>query len=180
MHVVQTGTEPIKFISSTATDSSEQLLAVKYTRVQPQSPQFMRVYEGIDQSVNIMVTTVVVRAAPEPVITLYDFIMTTFVPQGNTPSPSNSPQPEEGDSPVVSAPDTSSTQKIKVLIKLAGVQGKRVFYLQQSQAHEMTSHHHQRRRSSCDFSYVDRRRVDCSALFDDASQVSTRLLVTDR
>lgn len=125
MDVVQTGKEPIKFISSAATESSEELLTVKYNRVQPQSPQFASVYEGINQSVNITVTTVVVLASPEPVITLYDFIMTTFVPEGNNQNAIASPEaadPEaEGqDSPAVQA---ASTDKIKVILKLAGVQG---------------------------------------------------------
>ena len=122
MDIVQPGKEPIQFISSMASDSSEELLAVKYQRVQPQSPQFMTTYEGIDQSVNITVTTVVVRAAPEPVITLYDFIMTTFVPENSTSNAIESADSSEEDSESVHA-EGSVQQKIKVIVKLAGVHG---------------------------------------------------------
>lgn len=123
MDVVQSGKDPMKFISSLAADSSEQLLTVKYQRVQPQSPQFMSVYQGIEQSVNITVTTVVVRAAPEPVITLYDFIMTTFVPENNAPANAiESGDSSEEDSDAGET-EIASLQKIKVLVKLAGVQG---------------------------------------------------------
>lgn len=127
MHVVQTGKDPIKFISSASADLSEHLLAVKYNRVQPQSPQFTTVYEGINQSVDIMVTTVIVRAAPEPVIALYDFIMTTFVPQEGAPNAADSPNPGEDAGEVMDVSDTSPTQKIRVLVKLAGVQGRGFF-----------------------------------------------------
>lgn len=125
MDVVQTGKEPIKFISSAATDSSEGLLAIKYLRAQPQSPQFLTTYEGINQSVSISVTTVLVRAEPEPVITLYDWIMTTFVPENNTPQALVLPAPEEESGEIVVSPagQQSSSDKIKVLLKLAGIQG---------------------------------------------------------
>ncbi|EKM61051.1 uncharacterized protein PHACADRAFT_156217 [Phanerochaete carnosa HHB-10118-sp] len=122
MHVVQTGKESIKFISSASADLSEHLLAVKYNRVQPQSPQFTTVYEGIDQSVDIMVTTVIVRAAPEPVIALYDFIMTTFVPQDSAPNAIDSPSRGEDAGEMTNTSNSSPTQRIRVLVKLAGVQ----------------------------------------------------------
>lgn len=126
MDVVQAGKEPMKFISSAATDSSEGLLAIKYNRVQPESPQFLTVYEGINQSVDITVTTVVVRAAPVPVIALYDFIMTTFVPEKTGPDVVASLAPEEdsGEETVVPAGQENSSDKLKVLLKLAGIQGK--------------------------------------------------------
>ena len=123
MGIVQPGKEPMKFISSIAADSAEQLLTVHYLRVQPQSPLFMSEYHGIDQSVNITVTTVVVRAAPEPVITLYDFIMTTFVPEGNgAPSASASVESPHEDNDATASGEAPE-QKIKVAVKLAGVQG---------------------------------------------------------
>lgn len=125
MDVVQTGKDPIKFISSAATDSSEGLLAIKYLRAQPQSPQFLTTYEGINQSVNISVTTVLLRAAPEPVISLYDWIMTTFVPENATPQPAalTAPEQENGEAVIEPAGQEGSPDKIKVLLKLAGIQG---------------------------------------------------------
>ncbi|KAK7694663.1 hypothetical protein QCA50_001851 [Cerrena zonata] len=83
-------------------------------------------YEGIDQSVDIKVSTVVVRAAPEPVISLYDFIMNTFVPNRSTPPPAIEAPPET--TPTVDSPEPTPTvvqgavEKIRVLVKLASVQ----------------------------------------------------------
>lgn len=123
MDIVQAGRKPIAFISSAAADFSQDLLTVKYQRVQPQSPKYLTVYEGIDQSVNIVVTTVVVRAAPEPVIALYDFIMTTFVPENSDASTSNTPQLTIDEEQPVVAQTNGGSGKIRVLVKLAGIQG---------------------------------------------------------
>ncbi|KIP11945.1 hypothetical protein PHLGIDRAFT_21259 [Phlebiopsis gigantea 11061_1 CR5-6] len=124
MDVVRAEKDPIKFISSAATDSAEGLLAIKYLRAQPQSPQFLTTYEGINQSVNISLTTVLLRAAPEPVIALYDWIMTTFVPENATSQAVVLAAPEQGNGDVVIAPagQDSSSDKIRVLLRLAGIQ----------------------------------------------------------
>ena len=83
MHVNQVGREPLEFMSSAAGPTDEDLLIVKYTRVQQDSPEYQPVYEGIDQNVDVKISTFLFRAAPEPVVTLYDFIMTTFVPKND-------------------------------------------------------------------------------------------------
>ena len=90
-----------------------------------QSPQFATTYEGINQSVDIKITTVACQAAPEPVVALYDFIMTTFVPEGNTP-PAPQPSLEEtpAESQEISEVGTTDESKINVVLKFAGVRGK--------------------------------------------------------
>lgn len=134
MDVVQSGKVPFKLVSSAATDSTEGLLAVRYNRVQPESPQFLTVYDGINQSVDITVTTVLVRAAPEPVIALYDFIMTTFVPEKTTPEPvvSTAPEGDGGELTVTSSDQGNSSDKLQVLLKLAGIQGQYILRHQQN------------------------------------------------
>jgi hypothetical protein len=47
--------------------------------VQPQSPEFMSKYEGINQDIEIELSILVFSASPCPVIALYGFIMATFV-----------------------------------------------------------------------------------------------------
>ncbi|KAJ7071032.1 vacuolar protein sorting-associated protein 13 [Mycena amicta] len=118
MNVVQPGAEPIKFVSSPESDLLEDkdLLSLTYRRVQKESPEFLTVYEGIDQSVDIQLSTFVFRAAPEPVVALYDFIMTTFVPQSG-PAAEVSPVTPENEVAV-----QASAGKIRVLVKLASVQ----------------------------------------------------------
>jgi vacuolar protein sorting-associated protein 13A/C len=74
-------------MASAEVDSPQDknLLIVKYARAQKASPDFSTIYEGISQSVDITISTVIFRAAPEPVLTLYDFVMTTFVPKSEPP-----------------------------------------------------------------------------------------------
>ncbi|KIY52729.1 hypothetical protein FISHEDRAFT_63685 [Fistulina hepatica ATCC 64428] len=82
MSLVNPGRAPIKFMSSNSElPEAQDLLTVHYVRVDKISPEFFDVFHGIDQSVDVRISTFIFRAAPEPVVSLYDFIMTTFVPQ---------------------------------------------------------------------------------------------------
>ncbi|KAL4243512.1 VPS13 family protein [Abortiporus biennis] len=125
MNVVQQGKGLLEFMSSTLSDSDQELLVVKYTRAQPQSPEFLTVHEGMNQNVDIKITTIIFRAAPEPLVSLYDFIMTTFVPQNNTQANSSqtalSPIDDVADS-TVATPQPTNLEKIRVLVKLASIQ----------------------------------------------------------
>lgn len=128
MDLAQPGTDKLlKFISSAdlVQTKDQDLLSVIYTRVQKDSPEFLSAYEGIDQSVDIKISTFIFRTAPEPVISLYDFVMTTFVPQSN-PQPSVNTQIDTIDKSDSVAADnaTASDGKIRVLVKLARVQGQ--------------------------------------------------------
>ena len=126
MHLVQPGMEPMRFVSSAGEDSpDEDLLTVDYKRVQRTSPEFWTLHEGINQSVDIRVTTFIFHAAPEPVVGLYDFIMSTFVPQ--------TPEATSQDHPSNITSSTTDTQvqvsapvadKIRVIVRLASVKGE--------------------------------------------------------
>ena len=124
MHVNQVGREPLEFMSSAAGPTDEDLLIVKYTRVQQDSPEYQPVYEGIDQNVDVKISTFLFRAAPEPVVTLYDFIMTTFVPKndGKVEVPPAAGTPAVG-TPEVAEASGASPEKIRVLLTLASIQG---------------------------------------------------------
>ncbi|KAJ7038206.1 vacuolar protein sorting-associated protein 13 [Mycena alexandri] len=125
MSVVQPNAGPIKFVSSPESDLSEDkdLLSLTYKKVQKESPEFFTIYEGIDQSVDIQISTFIFRAAPEPVLSLYDFIMTTFVPQsGPAPPMIESPEQSPAASEAELAAQAASGGKIRVLVKLASVQ----------------------------------------------------------
>ncbi|KAF5390329.1 hypothetical protein D9757_002946 [Collybiopsis confluens] len=119
MDLIQSGSGSMKFMS---TDSHEEkdLLSVAYARVQPESPDFTTVYEGIEQSVDVKISTFIFHAAPEPVLTLYDFIMTTFVPQSESPSEELQMPGAELEAVVPTAVVNES--KIKVTVNLASVQ----------------------------------------------------------
>lgn len=133
MNVVQPGEKDIQFISTPELGNSydKDLLKVTYTRVQKESPDFLTVYEGIDQNVDIKVSTLVFRAAPEPVLALYDFVMTTFVPtdQKIPPNPILPSTTDSGDSDQIQVTQFDhSDSKIRVLLKLEGVQGLSLGY----------------------------------------------------
>lgn len=128
MDLVQTALEPIRFISSPQSDRTDgspvdnDLLRVTYKRAQKESPEFNSVFEGIDQSVDIHISTFIFRAAPEPVLALYDFIMTTFVPKPTTPAVENAPEAKHEDHP--EEIDAIATGKIRVDVKLASIQSR--------------------------------------------------------
>jgi len=127
MNLVQTGSEqPLRFISSAPSPGKdEDLLTIAYVRVQNDSPEFLTVYEGINQAVDIQVSTFKFRAAPEPIIALYDFIMATFVPQRAQELTGNNELLLQGNTPGSHAATSGSAeqQQIRVLLKLASVQG---------------------------------------------------------
>ncbi|PPQ64275.1 hypothetical protein CVT24_008413 [Panaeolus cyanescens] len=111
--------DDLKFVSTSEMDEKDiQLLKIHYHRVQKDAPDFMTTHQSIDQNVVISMSTLVFRAAPEPVLALYDFIMSTFVN-----SPAGAPQPSVtdigNDSSLTSSP---SEDVIRVAIKLEGVQ----------------------------------------------------------
>ncbi|KAG8790912.1 hypothetical protein FRC17_008835, partial [Serendipita sp. 399] len=80
MNYLEAGKKPVPFIFCNDT-SNQDLVKVKYTRVEPASPEFNTLYESINQSVDGAFSTIIVQAQPEPVLAVYDFIMSTFVPE---------------------------------------------------------------------------------------------------
>ncbi|CAE6445232.1 unnamed protein product [Rhizoctonia solani] len=103
-------------------EGSSDLVRIKYVRAQKESPEFIPVYDGIDQSVDVSLSTFTFNVAPEPVLTLYDFIMSTFVggnePTTNAPTPAGSntgtPEAEQPPPPV-------DPGKIRVKVKLTSI-----------------------------------------------------------
>lgn len=120
MNIVQADQDPIRFISSDYTDGSDDkdLLSVSYLRVQRNSPEFSTVYDNIEQSIDVRLSTFIFNAAPEPVISLYDFLMTTFVPQG-TPATAENLEPEG-----VTRIQPRSTSATRIAVKLDSIRGE--------------------------------------------------------
>lgn len=84
MTLVQPGKQPLNFMSSPESSEAENkgLLNVRYIRVQRESSDFAVGFDGIEQQVVIELSTFIFLASPEPLISLYDFIMSTFVYKG--------------------------------------------------------------------------------------------------
>ena len=131
MNIYQPGLPTIEFMSSADAVGQDDLLIVRYKRCQPESPVFHTQFDGIDQSVDIKISTFIFRAAPEPVLAVYDFVITTFVPAPNQQQQQVSPVVYEEVSvgqgqrtaPVVVVGQQQAVQKIRVLVNLASVQG---------------------------------------------------------
>lgn len=108
-----------------AGQSDLKLIQLKYMKVQKDSPEFMTVHEGVDQSIDAELSTFNIIVAPEPILSLYDFIMTTFVPKDDTPQQVNGSS-KDGETVVAKEeqPETKSTDKIRLRVKLTSIQGK--------------------------------------------------------
>ena len=129
MKVAEPGFEPLQLFSSVGWSSGngpasggKDLLRVDYTRIQSNSPDYLSLYEGYDQIISVDVSTVIFRASPEPLVTLYDLLMTTFVPP--SPSRGDAPSLAQGSSTVSQPTRESSSQtgKLRLLVTLASVE----------------------------------------------------------
>lgn len=124
MTVVQPLGRDIQFISTPRVGSSNEkhLLRISYSRVQKESPNFLTLAEGIDQNVDIKISTLIFRAAPEPILALYDFVMATFVSSLDPSAKLRTDLASTGsDEPVEGVPGQTEG-KIRVLVKFEGVQ----------------------------------------------------------
>jgi vacuolar protein sorting-associated protein 13A/C len=129
-HTMENGKPSSPLLTSSEDGQSipqeQDLVRIKYHRVQKESPEYLTVHEGIDQTVDVELSTFIFSAAPEPVLYLYDFMMSTFVsnapPPGSPPPPSLEPVPEH-ESPVIAPPEAEvDSGKIRVRVNLTSVQ----------------------------------------------------------
>ncbi|CAG8475084.1 9038_t:CDS:10, partial [Acaulospora morrowiae] len=63
---------------NTPSDDSKDLVHVKYSKVNSRSPEYMTKYEGIDQSVDIEMSTINVIVTRKTILTLYNYVLDTF------------------------------------------------------------------------------------------------------
>ncbi|KAF8873711.1 vacuolar protein sorting-associated protein 13 [Gymnopilus junonius] len=124
MNVVQPLGKDIQFISTPEVGSSKEkhLLRISYSRVQNESPNFLTLAEGIDQNVDIKISTLSFRAAPEPILALYEFIMATFVSSPDQIANTSTGMAPVGSDEVLRGAPGQTEGKIRVLIKFEGVQ----------------------------------------------------------
>lgn len=92
-----------------------KLVRVKYHKVQKDAPHFMTTHEGIDTSIDTELSTFNITLAPEPILSLYDFIMTTFVSHDDPETPMEEQAAEQNQEPV-------STDKMRIRVKLTSAQ----------------------------------------------------------
>lgn len=111
-------------------DNDKDLVRVKYTRVSPESPEFMTKYEGIDQTVNVELSTINLMVTRVSILALYDWIMTTFVPSDDPAETPSNARKENGDhiepdaeskKAVAQLSPSDRKEKIRVRVKLTSI-----------------------------------------------------------
>ncbi|KAG9326243.1 hypothetical protein KVV02_000958 [Mortierella alpina] len=104
---------------SPASGGAEDLVRVSYTKVNRISPEYLTKYKGIDATVDISLSTVTMILTRKSVLTLFDFVLTTFTTPGQ---PNQAQRPAASDHLAVNAPPpqadnmpaTQDTMKVKV------------------------------------------------------------------
>lgn len=168
MEVAEPGFEPVQLFSSADGSAGKDLLRVDYTRVQSTSPN----YEGYDQIISVDVSTVIFRVAPEPLLTFYDLLMTTFVP--SSPSPGEAPVVTQ-DSRAVGQPTpelSSRAGRLRLLVKLASVEcGVFVRFMGRWLIHRC-SYSFQCGSPYCNAVSIDCRRVSCTRQYNECARTA--------
>ena len=126
----QSGKAAIPFVSSSGEKHAEEehLLNIHYLRLAKESLK----YKGIDQNVQIRFSTLTFQASPEPVVSLYDFIMSTFTSDRGPPT--IAPHQETPDERTLAgAPPQQSPpvlrDNIVVAMRLSSVKGIALFLI---------------------------------------------------
>lgn len=115
-------------ISSEETDSSQQdLFAVVFRKINPDSPEFMSVYEGIATNLDVSVSTINLIVTRRTLLTLLDFVLVTFTSPGSgngdeeRPSSSDSKALEKQESKESSEGNGGDRIRIKAELKRVAI-----------------------------------------------------------
>lgn len=117
MYDDQSSTTRQSMIDSGDDASGEDLVKIVYRRVQKDSPEYMTVFDGADQNIQVDLSTFRVHAKPEAMLALYDFIMTTFVPGDDDD------EEQEADQVVVDEAEADQASgKIRIRVRLRSIE----------------------------------------------------------
>ncbi|ORY90221.1 hypothetical protein BCR35DRAFT_261800 [Leucosporidium creatinivorum] len=116
--MVENDTEFRHLVTSEKLDGGDHqdLVRIRYQGVQKASPEFMTVHEGIDKMVDVEMSTLNVVVTRGSILTLFDWVMTTFTDPEDAPPPSpDTPVGEE--LPVIE----NGSDKLRVKVKLTSI-----------------------------------------------------------
>ncbi|KAG0050250.1 hypothetical protein BGZ83_004992 [Gryganskiella cystojenkinii] len=102
---------------SPAAGGVEDLVRVSYVKVNKISPEYLTKYKGIDATVDISFSTVTMILTRKSVLTLFDFVLTTFTnptPQSQPQSPVTEVKASQSQVDTKLAPPAQDTMKVKV------------------------------------------------------------------
>ena len=113
-----------KIISSEGFDakSDKELLAIKFVKVNSESPEFDSTYEGIATNLDVSISTINVVVTRKTLLTLLDFVMITFTGSDNA-DPSKQVTEGEGDQRKVreGVTETPNSDKIRIKANLESI-----------------------------------------------------------
>ena len=120
-HVEQAPMPEFKNIVSSEDSSSDStdLLQVRFQKVNPDSPEFQSVHEGIATNLDVDVSTINLVITRRTLLTLLDFVLVTFASSDTNASTSDSlSEDESSDLEVVPAEQAPSTDRIRIKAEL--------------------------------------------------------------
>lgn len=88
-----------QIVSSKGFNSNEEkdLFNLKFTRVNPNSPEFVKVYNSIETNLDLSISTINVIVTRKTLLTLLDFILITFTNPNQPPQNRNPPEQQVSD-----------------------------------------------------------------------------------
>ncbi|ORX97315.1 hypothetical protein K493DRAFT_336590 [Basidiobolus meristosporus CBS 931.73] len=104
--------------SETGEEGQSELVRIHYHSISPQSPEYMSTYENFDQIVDIAFSSVSIVITNKSILTLYDFLLATFVPAtvSNATRDKLIENPEEA-----AAHPTPNNNTMKILARMKSV-----------------------------------------------------------
>lgn len=110
---------PLLSSGDTKGTTDHKLVKVRYLKVQKDSPDFHSRHDGFDTSIETDLSTFNITLAPEPILSLYDFIMTTFVSKDEEPAKTlEGSDAESSHAASVAAQQDASPDKMRIKVKL--------------------------------------------------------------
>jgi len=107
-----------------AAEENKDLFTVKFIKVNPESPEFMSTYEGIATNLDVNVSTINIVVTRKTLLTLLDFVLTTFTSPGDQAASSTDESRAlqdangEGSAPAASSQNTQADKtRIKAQLK---------------------------------------------------------------
>ena len=90
---------------------ARDLVHVKFVRVKKESPEFMTVYEGVETNVDVAISTINLVVTRKTLLTLLDFILTTFTNnQSANTGPNNAITDEDSETDIAVEPPSPAEQ----------------------------------------------------------------------
>src|SRR5690606_34181639 len=103
-------------------ENGSPLVNVAYIKVKPESPEFVTVHNSIETHVDVKISTINVVVTRKTVLTLLDFVMTTFTnPEANNQNQNRISDSESSDESDDGQQQQNSGEKIDVDIHLESI-----------------------------------------------------------